>query len=190
MAEAEFEPSCARSGGGTRGLSKADAGLTVSLPGRGIRNLSPGGSSQILKAFIENGAPALLLEPSVVFISQSGEPVNIVDGTLLLRLGLDVKALNLLPDCLLMDLDPDRNELWFVEVVESDGPVHDARKDALLSWAVASGLEGAQCRFLTAFSSRTSGPAKKALPVLARGSFAWFADEPDGLLRWDDINGV
>ena len=159
----------------------------VSLPGGGRRTLAAGNSSLILKAFLEQGAPRILVQPTVVFISQSAEHVNVVDEALLRRLGLDLKSLRLLPDCLLMDLSESRDELWFVEVVESDGPIHDSRKEALLDWAVASGIQPEQCRFLTAFMSRTSQPARRALPMLAYDSFAWYADEPEALLSWRDI---
>jgi hypothetical protein len=165
---------------------RAAAGVSVRLPDGTTRVLHVGQSSEILKGVIEQFT-ARLLDPSVIFISQSGEKINVVDDALLKRLGLPVDQQRLLPDCLIADLDPARDEFWFVEIVASDGPLTDARKARFLEWAISHGLNAGRCHFLTAFASRTSGEAKKALPVLARGSYGWFADEPDALLSWEDL---
>ncbi|HZD14495.1 MAG TPA: hypothetical protein VE196_05080 [Pseudonocardiaceae bacterium] len=61
------------------------------------------------------------------------------------------------------------------------------RKQLFLRWATDHGVLAERCRFLTAFASRTSSEAKKALPRLARGTYAWFLDEPDGVLSWEDL---
>jgi BsuBI/PstI restriction endonuclease domain/BsuBI/PstI restriction endonuclease HTH domain len=165
--------------------AKSDSAVVVNLPGGGSRSLDTGPSSSILKVFIEAGAPALLAEPQLIFISQSGEPVGAVDDRYLRQVGLDLSTLGLLPDCLLADLH--EGTLWFIEVVATDGPIDEARKAMLLGWAMAAGVDHDDCRFLTAFESRTSGPAKKLLPALARGSYAWYADESDAILSWDEI---
>lgn len=166
---------------------QAGAGIEVVLPNGKTRTLKPGGSSEILRGFITSALPTLLSQPQVVFISESGEPVNVVDDQLLAMLGLNLKVLKLLPDCLAMDLDPARDELWFVEVVESDGPIDEQRRAALLAWATDAGMTETQCRFITCFRSRTAGPAKSRLPLLARNSLAWYLDEPDALLDWRDL---
>ncbi|MBB4765255.1 BsuBI/PstI family type II restriction endonuclease [Amorphoplanes digitatis] len=163
--------------------AKAGAMVTVTLPGGASRVLNAG--SETLAAFLELGAPKIMGDPAVVFISQSGEPVNIVDERLLTTLHLDLKKLGKLPDCLIVDVLSDR--FWFVEVVDSDGPVHDERKKAFLAWAVSSGIAQDKCSFLTVFQSRAHSPAKKALPQLALNSTAWYADEPGGILTWSDI---
>ncbi|MFJ4861421.1 BsuBI/PstI family type II restriction endonuclease [Streptomyces sp. NPDC088748] len=160
--------------------------IEVQLPGAGTRTLHPGASSWILKGVVEKFA-ASLVEPNVLFISQPGEKVNLLDGKALKDMGLEVDQATLLPDCLMADLAPSRDEFWFIEVVASDGPVTEERRQALIDWATAHGLEAEKCRFLTAFESRTASEAKKSLPVLAHGSYAWFANEPDGLLSWDEL---
>jgi len=123
----------------------------------------------------------------VVFISQPREPVRVEDGRILQQLGMSLDHRRLLPDCLVADLDPSRNEFWLIEVVATDGPVTEERKARLTAWATENGLRENQLRFLSAFESRTSAPAKKHLPNLARGSYAWFLDEPDGILSWMDL---
>ena len=162
------------------------AGVFVTLPGGGTQTLDVGPSSVILRGVIEEFTRTLL-DPTVIFISQSGEKVNVVDEALLHQLRLPIDQHTLLPDCLIADVDPERNELWFVEVVASDGPIHAERKQLFLGWAVSHHIAASRCRFLTAFTSRTSPEAKRALPVLARGTYAWFLDEPEGVLSWDDL---
>jgi BsuBI/PstI restriction endonuclease domain/BsuBI/PstI restriction endonuclease HTH domain len=159
--------------------------VIVHLPDGGFRELLVGPSSDILKGVVEEFT-RYLSQPTVLFVSQPGEKVNVVDSELLRALRLPIDQQRLLPDALIVDLDPGRDEFWFVEVVATDGPVDDDRKARLLGWAVSSGLDPGRCRFLTAFASRTSREAKKALPTLARGTFAWFLTEPDALLFWGD----
>ncbi len=160
--------------------------VVVRLPDGGSRELLVGQSSDILKGVIEEFT-RYLSQPTVLFVSQPGEKVNIVDSEFLSALRLSVDQQRLLPDALIVDLDPDRDEFWFIEVVATDGPVDEDRKARLLGWAMVNGLDSGKCRFLTAFPSRTSSQAKKALPVLARDTFAWFLDEPDALLSWGDL---
>ncbi|SIE78918.1 BsuBI/PstI restriction endonuclease C-terminus [Mycobacteroides abscessus subsp. abscessus] len=162
--------------------------VSVHLPDGTVRKLNVGRSSEIIKGVIEEFAPAYLSDPAVIFISQSGDKVNIVDAAMLKQLGLPINQQSLLPDLVLADLDPQRDEVWMVEAVATDGPITDPRRQALLDWATAHGVLPEKCRFLTAFTSRTASPFKKSVPVIARGSFAWFLDEPDALLSWDDLN--
>lgn len=168
-----------------RDVARADHALAVSLPGGVSRNLLPGQSSVILKGVIEEWTK-MLDDPVVVFISQSGEKVNVFDNQLLTSLGLSIDQQRFLPDCLIADLAGEES-LWLVEVVASDGPITEERREAMTRWATGHGLAGDRCQFLTAFTSRTSAEAKRALPVLARGSHAWFLDEPDALLSWLDL---
>ncbi len=172
----------------TRSVADVGVGVAVSMPGGQTRTLRIGPSSEILKGVIEQFAAVALKDPAVVFISQSGEKVDPIDGALLARLGLPIDQQKLLPDCLMADLAEDRDTLWLVEIVASDGPVDEQRKASFLAWATNHGVRAEQCRFLTAFKSRTAGPFKKAIPQLARGSFAWFLDEPEAVLSWDDLN--
>jgi hypothetical protein len=169
-----------------RAQERRENAVSVRLPDGGTRELLVGPSSDILKGVIEEFTRHLS-KPTVLFISQSGDKVNVLDSGLLDLLGLVVDQQRLLPDALIVDLDPDRDEFWFVEVVATDGPVDEDRKARLLGWAMEKGLSTAKCRFLTAFASRTSSQAKKALPKLARGTYAWFADEPDALLWWGSL---
>lgn len=178
-----------------RAAQRNDASLdadsvTIILPEGGTRALHPGASSQILKGVIENFATARLQQPNVLFISQSGEKLNPLDVQRLNNIGLSVDQALLLPDCLIADLAEESSDLWFVEVVATDGPITAERKQKLLDWAASQNVPAERCQFLTAFQSRTASAAKKALPRLANGSHAWFADEPDSLLSWDELNRI
>ncbi len=168
-----------------RDAARASHAIAVTLPGGGSRNLLPGQSSVILKGVIEEWTK-MLDDPVVVFISQSGEKVNVLDGQLLAVLGLSVDQQRFLPDCLIADLGG-QESLWLVEIVASDGPVTEERLQTMIRWATNHGIREERCQFLTAFTSRTSAEAKRALPVLARKSYAWFLDEPDALLSWSDL---
>ncbi|WP_280414951.1 BsuBI/PstI family type II restriction endonuclease [Nocardia carnea] len=161
--------------------------VTVHLPDGGVRYLHPGKSSQILRGVVEQFCSARLKEPSVIFISQPGEKVDLLDGDGLERMGLHIDPQTLLPDCIVVDIAPNHGDFWFIEIVASDGPITETRRKKFLDWAVSQEISETQCHFLTAFQSRTHGAAKKALPQIAQGSCAWFEDEPDHLLTWDRI---
>jgi hypothetical protein len=167
--------------------SRSADSITIHLPGGGTRTLHPGASSRILKGVVEQFAIARLQTPNVIFISQSGEKVNLLDGQGLSDMGLQVDQALLLPDCIIADLAEDRDDIWFIEVVATDGPITEKRKQDLLEWATSQNHPAERCQFLTAFESRTASAAKKSLPQLARGSHAWFANEPDSLLSWDEL---
>ncbi|MEJ8649670.1 BsuBI/PstI family type II restriction endonuclease [Streptomyces sp. MS1.AVA.3] len=169
-----------------RDPSRSTESVVINLPDGGTRTLHPGESSHILKAVVEKFAPARLKEPSVVFISQSGEKVNLVDGQALEDMGLAVDQTNLLPDCIIVDVAPRADAIWFIEAVATDGPITHERKQDLLTSATSQNIAPESCHFLTAFAARTSPTAKRALPQLAVGSHAWFADEPDNLLSWEE----
>lgn len=92
-----------------RDAVRASHAIAVTLPGGGSRNLLPGQSSIILKGVIKEWTK-MLDDPVVVFISQSGEKVNVLDGQLLAILGAWSLAR--------------KSYVWFLD-----------EPDALLSWS-------------------------------------------------------
>lgn len=94
----------------------------------------------------------------------------------------------LLCDALLVDLATKPVTFWMVEAVSSDGPIDEDRKRQFLRWAEGNRIPTAACRFLTAFSSRTSSSARRRLKDLAESTHAWYADEPDRELSWRRIS--
>ncbi len=164
-------------------IANAGSAISVNLPNGLTRALAPGGTSLILKGVIERFAPRVLAQPAVLFISESRQHVDLIDAQLLRRLGMAIKADRLLPDALLFDVE--RGEFWFVEVVFSDGPIDEARRNALLNWAESQGIPVEQCRFLTAFAGRTSASFRRLAASLAWGSAVWFLDEEEHVMYLD-----
>jgi BsuBI/PstI restriction endonuclease domain len=164
--------------------------VDVTLPDGEVRHLEPGEASAILKGVVEVWAPARLVDPVVLTISEPGEKIYTADSNLLRRLGLAIDPGKLLPDALLVDIGTLPPQFWIVEAVASDGPIGEARKKALLEWAGQERIPPGACQFLTAFGSRNAGAAKKRLKDLAAGTHAWYLDEPEKELAWYDLNEV
>jgi BsuBI/PstI restriction endonuclease domain/BsuBI/PstI restriction endonuclease HTH domain len=163
--------------------------VDVTLPNGTVRHLEPGEASVILKGVIEQWAPASLRDPVVLTISEPGDKIYTADSAMIQRLGLAIDQTMLLPDALLVDVDPDPPVFWVVEAVATDGPIDEDRKRSLLKWAAQQRIPVGACRFLTAFGSRNAAPAKRRLKDLATGTFAWYADEPTRELAWYELLG-
>jgi hypothetical protein len=159
--------------------------VEVRLPNGTVRSLTPGDSSLILKGIIEHLAPRLFSQPSVLAISESKKKIDVPDGELLRELKLTIHAAELLPDALLFDGKEGR--FWFVEAVATDGEVHEARKAELLRWAGEHAIKPEQCGFITGFLSRTHEAFRRRASRLAWGTAVWFLDEPDQLMRLEDL---
>lgn len=167
-----------------RNLEKGLTAVLVTLPSGEQRQLEPGGASEILKGVVEEWAQHRLMVPMVITISEPGDKIYVADQKALSVVGISIDVAKLLPDALLADLGATPAEFWIVEAVFTDGPVTEERKQALLDWAGSQGIPAGQCRFLTAFTSRNSAPARRRLKDLAEGTYAWFLDEPTRELSW------
>jgi hypothetical protein len=163
----------------------AEHTVEVRLPNGSVRPLAPGDSSLILKGVIEQLAPRLLGSFGVVAISQSKRKIDVSDDELLRDLGLSVQASELLPDALLFEAAESR--FWFVEAVATDGEIHETRRQELLRWAADQGIAAEHCAFLTGFLSRTHDAFRRRASRLAWRSYAWFFDEPDKVLKLEDL---
>jgi hypothetical protein len=137
-----------------RTTSAEDESVLVRFPSEQTRRMAPGPSSDISKAVVEEFAPRFLKEPRVVFLSESQNKV-------VAR-----------PDLLVV----------FVEVVATDGPVNQRRRESLLDYALDAGYEEDQVAFVTAYLDRDDSAFRKTVSVLAWQSFAWFMSEPDKIL--------
>lgn len=154
----------------------SSAALAVTLPDGAVRHLAPGRSSAIVRGVLEEWAPRRLAEPKLLFISESGNKLDVVDAAVLQQLRISLDVTRLLPDLLLYDRASAR--FWFVEIVATNGVVDERRRRHLLAWAAEQEIEPHECQFLTAFESRSASIARKRLAALAVGSHAWFLDEP------------
>lgn len=159
-----------------------DAGVMVTFPNGETRRMATGPSSVISKAVIEEFAPRFLIQPGVVWLSESGNKVIARDDELAQAIGLTIQPDRNLPDIILVDLGPSSPLLIFVEVVATDGPVSQTRKKALLSLATEAGYLAERIAFLTAYLDRDQGAFKKTVNSLAWGTFAWFVSEPDRIV--------
>ena len=81
-----------------------------------------------------------------------------------------------------MDLAADEPLLVFVEIVATDGPVTERRREALLRQTDAAGFRRSRVAFLTAYDDRASDAFRRTISSVVWGSFVWFASEPDKLL--------
>jgi hypothetical protein len=172
--------------------STAAGNITVQCPGGPSVILPPGPSPEITKAVVEVFAPAFLGNPRVAWISDSANKAPFRDAPLEKALGITLDAATLLPDVVLVDLDPPGRDgevlLVFVEVVASDGPVTEQRQRALLD-VIASAPRAYRpedAAFVTAYMDRGADPVRRTLPGLAWRSFAWFVSEPDKLVQLHD----
>jgi hypothetical protein len=172
--------------------STSSANISVQCPGGPSFILPPGPSPMITKAVIEVFAPAFLGNPRVAWVSDSASKQPFRDAPLENALGISLDAAKLLPDVVLVDLDPPGRTgevlLVFVEVVASDGPMTDQRQRALLDLIAAAprAYRPADAAFVTAYSERGAAPARRTMPGLAWRSFAWFVSEPDKLVQLHD----
>jgi hypothetical protein len=107
-------------------------------------------------------------------------------STLAAEIGLRIQADRELPDLILVDLGPADPLILFVEVVATDGPISERRRQTLLGIAEAGGFDVHRLAFLSAFADRDAPGYRKTYRSLAWGSCAWFASEPDKLLMLRD----
>lgn len=164
----------------------ATSAVNVTLPDGATRKLEPGGASLIIKYVVEEWAPHRLTDPAVVMISEPGDKIYLADERLLQALQLTVNKSRLLPDLIIADLHDDT--FWFIEVVHTDGPVDETRKQRLLTWAAQHSIPEDRCRFLTAFHSRADGAAKRRLKDIALDTYVYFANEPTSEMSWHSID--
>lgn len=165
-----------------RGAGMGDDQVLVTFPNGETRRMKPGPSSAISKAVLEVFARQFLGEPAVVFLSESGNKVVERDDELARSIGLLIQADKNLPDMVLVDLKPAHPLLVFIEVVATDGPVSERRKEALEQLVAEACFPADHVAFVTAYLDRSAGPFKKTVDSLAWGSYAWFAAEPDNLI--------
>ena len=166
-----------------KGAATGGDHVTVAFPNGETRRMKPGPSSEITKAVVEVFAKRFLQKPDVLFISESGNKIVSRDDELARAVGIDIKADKNLPDAILVDLGPEHPLIVFVEVVATDGPINERRKQALEELANGAGFPLDHVAFLTAYLDRSGAPFKKTVDTLAWGSYAWFVSEPEGLIQ-------
>src|ERR1700691_4521857 len=117
-----------------RGAVTTGEGVLVTFPNGETRRMAAGPSSVISKAVIEEFAKRFLVNPAVLWVSESGAKVVSREDELAAKLKLKIAADRNLPDLILVDLGDGKSShmlLVFIEVVASDGPVTSQRQEAL-----------------------------------------------------------
>jgi BsuBI/PstI restriction endonuclease domain/BsuBI/PstI restriction endonuclease HTH domain len=166
-----------------RGLVGGGAAtVLVRFPNGATRRLSPGTSSIIAKAVIEEFAPRFLVKPGVLWVSETSRKDEAQDIELAEMVHLAINPNQLLPDIILVDLGPEATRFVFIEVVSTDGPMSEERRMRFVQIVEAGGHEGHNAAFVTAFLDRSSGVYRKLSSEFAWDSFVWFASEPDKLI--------
>lgn len=148
--------------------------------------MAPGRSSVLTKAAVEVFAKNFLEKPEVLLISESAEKVHWQFGKLLESLELTINPKKTLPDLLIAETGEKGFRLVFIEIVHTDGPISNARKQDLLEMAYESKFKEDECTFVTVFSSRSDSAYRKVQGSIAWGSFVWFADEPERIIHLID----
>jgi hypothetical protein len=156
--------------------------VQVMFPSGAAITLAHGESSNITKAVVEQFAINFLAQPAVLWLSESAN--KIIDETLVAALNLHIDQSKSLPDVILVDLSPISGDILvvFVEVVHSDGPISQQRKEALQSIALDAGFEAGNLAYVTAFADRSASQYRTLAHNLAWGSFVWFASEPESII--------
>lgn len=169
-----------------RGATAIEGEVFVTLPNRSVRQLAQGPSSVLIKAVVEEFLPRFFYAPAVILLSESRTKIVVQEKALIDAVGLRIKADRLLPDLIVLDSEPGRELLVFVEVVASDGPVTSSRKKALEEMAEDAHILANQLAFVTVYQDRDHATFRKTFGSLAWNTLVWLASEPDHIILLRD----
>lgn len=172
------------------GAGSSNEGVLVTFPNGETRQLAPGPSSVIARAAVEVFAPRFLAQPAVLWLSESGNKVVLRDDRIADAIGLKIAPDRNLPDIILADLGDSATLLVFVEVVATDGAIHEMRKATILALTDSAGFARNQVAFVTAYLDRQSAGYRKTVSQLAWGTFAWFVSEPERIVAMLEGDGA
>lgn len=164
--------------------------ITVKLPTTGTTlRLSPGEASIITRDVCQELLKQIMIQPVVVHVStserKSFQELSGEAGDIDLHLSSSAE----LPDVVAADTGhKDGLRLVFIEVVHSDGPITELRKQILLKIAADAGIPEKHVRMVTAFEDRNASPFKKRISEIARGSDVWFRSEPELIMSLTILN--
>jgi hypothetical protein len=91
----------------------------------------------ITKAVVEEFSHRFLMQPAVVWISDSATK-RFADDRLSQVLQINLDVATMLPDVILADLAPPSLKLAFIEVVATDGAITQQRQASILALLAAS----------------------------------------------------
>jgi hypothetical protein len=172
-----------------QGVKAKSGQVVINLPGQDkTLRLGTGEAATITKAVCEVMGPWMFEHPVVVHVSHSDKKVfkELEGEAEAIGLALDPSAE--LPDVVIVDIAHDSGMVvCFIEVVHSDGPITELRKQALLKIAADAGIAPEHVRMITAFDDRGAPSFRKRVSELARGSEVWFRTEPNMLIQLNTL---
>jgi hypothetical protein len=164
-----------------QGIDAKTGDLLIELPDGTRIRISAGPSSIIAKDLIEQFARRHLESPALLWLSASDKKSLPQFAELSASVGLKFDLNAELPDVIFADMKQPIRFL-FCEIVATDGPVTEARKQALLALVNESQIPQNAVEFLTAFEDREAAPFRKTFSQIAVDSLIWFRTEPDLLV--------
>lgn len=171
-----------------RGVTEKQGQVSVKLPSTNkVLRLAAGEASIITRDVCEDLAPRIMKLPIVVHVSISDQKTFPELAGEAAAYDLVLNPSSELPDVVMVDVGSNEGKVAFVEVVHSDGPITELRKEALLKIAAEAGIPPGRVLLITAFEDRSSGAFRKRISELAIGSQVWFRSEPDFLLTFDPL---
>lgn len=173
-----------RSGRGSRPKSARSREVVVQLSPDLSFVLSPGAHSELERAVVEVLAPAILANPSVVYLGDTAGRSGFQDRAVMRRLNLPIDVKAPLPDVVLYSGEDRR--LMVVEAVTSVGSITTNRLAQLREFARGPIRLGIQVEFLTAFPGRRD--LRRFLEEIAWGTSVWLADEPYNLIHFVSVS--
>ncbi len=172
------------------GIEERMGQVRVSLPETGIElRLAPGEASTITRDVCQELVARIMRRPVITHVSISDQKIFPELARAANAVGLDILPSAELPDVVAVDIGhkDKKLRLAFIEVVFSDGPVTELRKQALMKIANDAGVPDGNVQFITAFEDRNAPAFKKRFSELAIGSLVWFRSEPDMLIRIESL---
>lgn len=140
------------------------------------RNVVDTKHSDLIRAAVEFYSPAFLPGYQVLYVDESdGDRVSGKDRSRLAMAGIELLLSDSMPDVLLWH--PDRDHLWVIEAVTSDGEVDCHKAQQLQALAVRSGKSGVG--FTTVYATWRAAALRQArLKNIHVGTYIWIQEDP------------
>lgn len=140
--------------------------------------ISSGTHSELIKQILEQFVPVFAPNAKTLYVGDTGSKWGLFDVDKLAELGVTVSRHGQMPDVLVYE--EEKNWLFLIESVTSNGPIDGRRYEELLG---LFGESKAELVFVTAFPNRRV--MRRYLHVLAWETEVWIADSPDHLIHFN-----
>jgi hypothetical protein len=171
---------------GKRARAHPRDGVPVRLSADRSFLLGSGLHNELEREVVEVLAPALLRQPSILYLGDTAPRAGYQDRALMRSLNLPIDLQESLPDVVLYDAE-DRS-LVIVETVTSVGPIDSRRLEQLRKFAEGPARLGVRIEYLTAFPSRRI--LRTVVGQIAWGTTVWIAEEPSNLIHFAAIESL